>query len=309
MEENKSQSVVTILLEDGTPSGVRTIEIANWNGIAYAVYRPLVPAFIKNNKLGSCFYFLIGKNDDGKHVFYIGQTEDIKMRFTQHLEKKDFWEQIIVFSGTGLTVAYTLWLEQAFYNELKNANRVDVNNENTPAGANLAKRDIVIAQQYKKQAYIVLGVLGFVDINKKITVTGGKGIEETFVTGGKRIEEPTEIYLCTRKGASGKMVVLPDGYILLEGSVLLPDNPNHKDESFMKATYRLRDELRGTGKLKDRDDGKIDLLEPHIFNSPTSAAKFVICASADGLVEWKVNGKTLKEMQSINEDEESNESV
>jgi len=86
-------------------------------------------------------------------------------------------------------------------------------------------------------------------------------------------------YHYTRSGADGRMVELDDGtYMVLAGSVLLPDNDDYRNNPRygLKYQYDLRDDLRRRGKLKRiSGENKMELLEPQIFKSRTGAATFI----------------------------------
>ncbi|WP_242870082.1 DUF4357 domain-containing protein [Tindallia californiensis] len=52
-------------------------------------------------------------------------------------------------------------------------------------------------------------------------------------------------------------------------------------------------------KFSERINSDYVLLEDTIFSSPSTAASFVVCGSANSLTMWKMeDGKTLKDIES-----------
>ena len=97
-------NMVTIFLENGTMHGTRTFEIGNWNGTAHAIYKNDLPSFFKETDIDmSCVYVLVSSC---KTKVYVGESEEIKTRLLSHVKKKDFWEQVIFFTGPGLNKAH-----------------------------------------------------------------------------------------------------------------------------------------------------------------------------------------------------------
>lgn len=302
-------SVITIFLEDGLPSGPKTVEIANWSGIAHAACRASVESFLDGKNIDSpCLYFLIGKEDGNNPKFYVGESEEVATRISSHVKNKAFWDEAIVFSSkdANLTKAHVRWLERAFYHDLLDAGRVSIQNDNTPCGSKLPDRDIAILQHYKQHVYTVLGVLGFVDIDKRIPPIMPRMPITIPVQVIPRPINEDDVFACIRSGSNARMLVLSDEtYVVLAGSICLPDNQKYRNMAsswYLESVYRRRDAAMNDGKLRQLPDGKFELLEDQIFTSPSRASAFITGMSSNGLLDWKLHGMTLKDVRSLEAD-------
>lgn len=74
-------------------------------------------------------YILVNRN---KQKAYIGETDDFIKRISQHLTKKDFWNEVLVFLGVNDTISKTevLYLECCAYKKAVEVNSFDLS-ENT----------------------------------------------------------------------------------------------------------------------------------------------------------------------------------
>jgi hypothetical protein len=156
------------MLVDGNPAGIRIVTIANWAGIALATYRSDLARFLDREELERpAVYFLAGKDvETGKISMYVGESDSFKQRIKGHADKT-FWDQTIVFTSNDgrFNKATVKYLEASFYEGMINADRVIMMNNNRPRGVSLGESDTSIANEYKTNARIVLGVLGFIDID------------------------------------------------------------------------------------------------------------------------------------------------
>ena len=159
--------VIEIILVDGIPSGIRVVTIANWAGVALASSREDMPRFLDREELERpALYFLTGKDTGGNVAIYVGESDSFKARIRGH-DAKTFWDQAIVLTSMDgrFNKATVKHLEAEFYNGMLESGRVVVMNTNHPRGVSLGESDVAIADEYRLNARIVLGVLGFVDID------------------------------------------------------------------------------------------------------------------------------------------------
>ena len=159
--------IIEIILVDGDPAGIRVVTIANWAGVALTTYRSDMSRFLEREELERpALYFLAGKDvKTGKISMYVGESDSFKQRINGHAEKT-FWDQAVVFTSNDgrFNKATVKYLEALFYEEISKAGRVVMMNSNRPRGVSLGESDTSIANEYKQNASILLGVLGFIDI-------------------------------------------------------------------------------------------------------------------------------------------------
>ncbi|MHA1647880.1 MAG: GIY-YIG nuclease family protein [Promethearchaeota archaeon] len=284
--------VVSLFLVTGDPRGLKKVEIKNRSTQAFAVYKNDIKALLDRKEVRKPgIYFLIGKDEGiNKFIFYIGETEDIRTRLKDHMEK-EFWSQCIVFTSKDelLNKAHVKWLESNFYKELYEAKQVILENKNTPGGAKVSEDDEAVLEEFKEDIVLVLGTLGFVDINKQ---------EEIIPQSNELSSIRNIIYKLRRKEIEARMIPKASGYLVLKGSELLPETTKYREDPSVKSSYILRDRLLNENKIKE-SNGKLILTEDYLFNSPTAGAQFLIGKSVSGRVEWvtEQEGTSLKEIE------------
>ena len=93
------EQVVTVILRNGTSTGILECSIDEWFGICYRIPRNKLKE-AKNLKCinNTGIYILLGENTEtGGKLAYIGETEKIYKRLVDHNREKDFWNECIVF--------------------------------------------------------------------------------------------------------------------------------------------------------------------------------------------------------------------
>ena len=110
---------ITLFLMDGDPNGRWTCELSNWTGKAYKIPRTLLKECASRPDLKQAgVYFLLGRSDEsGQPLAYIGEAENVFDRLCQHLEGKDFWNEVITFTSKdkNLNKAHVKYLENKLY--------------------------------------------------------------------------------------------------------------------------------------------------------------------------------------------------
>ncbi|GAA1989618.1 GIY-YIG nuclease family protein [Isoptericola halotolerans] len=157
---------VRLFLVDGTPGGLMTAEIMNWTG---HVLRG------KHDKLGeirrrpeaqrTCVYILLSDDPEttGGRRAYIGQSDDVASRLTQHDAHKEFWDEVVLVTSkdANLTSAHVRYLEARLVALAKVTGRAPLLNGNAPTGgAPLPEADASDMDYFIEQLRILLPVLG-----------------------------------------------------------------------------------------------------------------------------------------------------
>ena len=155
---------VTIYLADGTPSGIRHVEIANWSGQAIACPRSRLNElrqWTEAQRPG--VYFLLEKQtaETGDRA-YIGESENVVKRLSQQDKNQDFWNEVIVFTSKdeNLTKAHIKYLESRLTAISIEADRYKIENGNTPTESTLPRADKDAMEEFVHNLRIVLGTLG-----------------------------------------------------------------------------------------------------------------------------------------------------
>jgi len=210
MNESKHfGKVIKLFLYDGNPNGRWRCELSNWTGIAYKIPRNLVKTSEERAELSSPgVYFLFGYDDNhDRPLVYIGEAEDIIKRLKQHLDKKDFWNEVILFisKDNNLNKAHIKYLEYEFYRTAKECNRYSIDNSNIPTKSSISESEQAELEEFIYNAKILVNALGhkvFEHYSSNTAIISEKEIVFDLSVGNEK--------------AYGKPT--SDGFVLLKGS-------------------------------------------------------------------------------------------
>ena len=269
---------ITLYLIDGDPNGRIMCELSNWSGKAYKIPRNLIKKSEDREDLNNTgVYLLIGKNELGDNIVYIGEAENIKQRLTQHLGSKDFWNETIIFisKDNNLNKAHIKYLESRLYELAKEAERYSIENSTKPTKSNISEPDQAEMEEFIDNLMLLVNTLGHKIFDAIIS---------------KNNIEDDIIFQISNKG------LLATGKPTNEGFVVFKDSTISKSISVNTSYETLRNKLVNNGYIVE-DANSAKLTKDYIFSSPSAAACIVLGVSANGLTAWKCKGKTLKELQ------------
>ena len=281
----KFGKTIKIFLIEGDPSGRMTCELSNWTGKAYKIPRIKVKDCNDREDLKNPgIYLLFGKDESGKDLVYIGETEVVLKRILQHLNSKDFWNETILFisKDENLNKAHIKYMENRLYEIAQSANRYVIINNTTPTQSSISESDIAEMEEFINNIKILVNTLGHKVFEKKREIkTKEQQDKETFhidsVRGAKASGEPTS-----------------DGFLVHKGSKIAIETT----KSYTPNLVKLREKFLQNKFIKINSN-VIILQEDYLFSSPSAAASIVMGRNANGLNEWKLkDGITLKEFES-----------
>lgn len=280
----KFGKTIKIFLIDGDSNGRMSCELSNWSGKAYKIPRINIKDCADRDDLTKTgVYLLLGKDEEGKELVYIGEAESILKRLNQHLTQKDFWNESIVFlsKDNNLNKAHIKYLENRLHDIAKSANRYRVENTVTPTQSSISESDIAEMEEYIEHVKMLVSTLGHKVFEEKREV--------------KPKKDQNIFYIKAARGADAQGERTSDGFVVYKGSLASDSTTS----SMANSTLRLRQTLIDNGDLQ-QVDGNYVFTEDYIFSSPTTAAVIVMGRNANGLVEWKLaDGKTLKEFEAV----------
>lgn len=293
---------INLFLIDGEANGRVKCTLANWTGIAYKIPRTEIDKCKSRADLQqSGVYFLFGVSDDtGENIVYIGQAgtrknkSGVLNRLQEHRRnlEKDYWTEAVVFTTSNNSFGPTeiSYLENRFCNIAQETNRYVVKNGNDPTQGNITEEKESELEEFIDYAKIVMGTFGY-----KIFVPY---TEKKATTGESVMEDPELLFSLSRKSRKSKRIInatckqTNEGFVVLKGSDI-----ETVDSSSIPASIK---ELRK--KIEIGSDKKLQ--SDVLFRSPSYAAAFVIGGHANGLIEWKRDGKALKEIEETEVDME-----
>lgn len=286
------KTIITYLV-NGNPSGVKTVEFSNRLIKGVSIPRKDFRKNILRKELKySGVYILIGSDELGNNLAYIGQATILKNRLNEHHLKKDFWNTAICFTHKdgSLTESDINYLEKELIKEAKNAERYILTNENRGNNGLIQEYRIPDMKEFLEDIKILTLNLGY-SFLKKIK---GKN------SNNKNSNEV--VYFLKNRGSNAEGIYTEEGFLVFEGSI----GPKILQDGVIKNNgyaERNRPKFLNQNIIKMEDD-KIIFLKNYLFSSPSSAASFVAGASLNGWMEWKdKNGKTLHENERESMDE------
>jgi hypothetical protein len=158
---------IRIYVPDGDPDGVRVIDRMNWTGRGVSFPRDVWERAARRPELAKPgVYILIGRKDDDEEddlpLLYIGQTDDLLNRLTQHQKDKDFWDRAVVFVSTndGLNRAHITWLEHALIRRAKDIGQCHLDNGNAPKEPPLPEFEKADTEGFLREIVQILPLIG-----------------------------------------------------------------------------------------------------------------------------------------------------
>ena len=287
---------IRIYLADGTPSGIRHVEIANWSGQAIACPRGRFSELTKweeAKRPGIYFLFERQASDIGNKA-YIGESENVIKRLIDHERNKDFWNEVVIFTSKdeNLTKSHIKYLESRLVAMGIECQRYKLENANTPTESNLPRADKDAMEEFIHNLRIIIGTLG----HKLLDPIKSSATIEEIINTKSTIGIPLFFSIKNLK-AQGQMT--DDGFLLLAGS----DFATTTNLSMPGNTKKIRDALIEEGTLKMAGEN-YKLLKDTLFSSSSYAAAVVAGTSRSGPQSWQDStGRTLKviEEQILNE--------
>ncbi len=261
---------IQLFLMDGDASGRIKCTMANWTGIAYKIPRIYLNECKDRADLKqSGVYFMFGTSGDDEHSIYVGQAgsrkngEGLFQRIREPHDSID-WTEVITFSTTNNSFGQTeiSYLENRFHELAKSANRYTVVNSNSPAQGNITEEKESELEEFIDYAQIIVGTLGHRVFEPVLEASGNNEVTEELILKNSKAD------------AIGART--SDGFVVKKGSKLAAA-PTRSCPTYIR---NLRD------RYKTRIDSNNKLTEDTLFQSPSTAAGFVMYASQNGLQVW-----------------------
>ena len=267
---------INITLVDNTPQGVQVLTIANRICQAYVVPRTRLHYLTteQGTLVGkSVLYILLQSQPKGstqKPQAYIGQTDDIMKRAKDHDSKKAFWDRIILFcaSNDEITSTEVEYFEHKAITEALQIEHYDLNeNKQIPKGKKIPTHRKAPADDFFEDVRMLLTIIGcdILDGSSDKACTSLDTNTPTFYIKGKDAD-------AAGRYSGGKFTVL-------KGSVFsCTEAPSYTGKGKRKQFI---------GEHCTVVSGLLRLKEDYTFNSPSTAAEYVLGCSANGWITWK----------------------
>jgi len=278
---------IKIYLSDGSPTGLRHVEIANWSGQAMACPRSRFSE-LKNWKESQRpgVYFLIEKQTtDEVNSVYIGESENVFKRLSDHDRKKDFWNEVIIFTSKdeNLTKSHVKYLESRLSFLTIEADRYKLENGNKPTQSTLPRSDKDAMEEFIHNTQMIHGTLGH-----KLLVPL-KSIKEK--TNSQSLVD-SELFFNVN-GLNSIGMQTDEGFLISKGSEISKSTT----ASIPDKIKILRDKLIVENILIENEDF-YKLSKDIVVSSSSYAAALVAGTMRSGPQSWKnSNEKNLKDIE------------
>ncbi|WP_236781399.1 GIY-YIG nuclease family protein [Aliivibrio fischeri] len=276
-------------MADGTPTGLRHVEIANWSGQALACPRSRfseLNRWDESKRPGVYFLFEKTSNDDS-HSAYIGESEDVFKRLVNHDREKDFWNEVIIFTSKdeNLTKAHVKYLEARLVELSKSAERYKLENSNNPTKSSLPRADAAAMEEFIDNIKLVLGSLGH-KILESISAQVAAPEEKIDTLSNHLLKFNVNKIIATGR-------VSDDGFLLLKGSQISLNN----SASMPGKSLSIKEQMINEGTLTAFPT-YYELNKDKLLSSSSYAAALVAGNSRSGPQSWKTeNGELLKKLE------------
>lgn len=282
----ETSNKISIFLVDGEPDGLKTAQLDDWGINVIVIPKNKIESI--NNRAdcrGHAIYFLIEGEDEeveqsataSKPNAYIGITDNLYRRLSNHRSNKDFWHTAIAFVNNGniFTRSSIEYLESRCHGMAKKAGRFDVReNKQNPSAPDPQESDIsVMENKVLPKLKLMLCVFGY-PLLQEARTTSPEFPEFTCAQATAQITSDRK--LVVHKGSKAK---------------------TEPSEAIEKKYHKDIKKLMADGYLKKEDENFYIFIKDCVFNSPSGACNVILGRHANGWQEWKTKkGETLEEI-------------
>ena len=273
---------------DGDATGRIKASLTNWTGLVYSLPRTYLAQSKKDRPdlQSTGVYFLLGRSEEtSQDIIYIGQAGErengkgLLGRIEEHDKSKEFWNKaiLVLTSNNSFGATDITYLERSFYDLELKSGRYSFENNQVPSHGNVTEEKKAELDEFIEYVRLVVGSMGYRMFEPMLpTSHHKKQNNKNPETQNLHIQLNGKVIACGQRN--------DEGFVLRSGSLLMPPK-----ESFPPSLLKKREELEKASKIAS---GKTT--EDILFSAPSTAARFVLGRSANGLDMWKdKNGKTL----------------
>ncbi len=274
-----NQNVITMILKNGTTTGIVQSNLDEWIGVSYRIPRTKLKEAKELKGIDNTgVYILFGTDEDtGKNRAYIGEAEDIYKRLIQHNKSKEFWRECTIFvsQDNSLNKAHIKFIENELYLKANQVGRYVIENDTKPTKTTLDGADEIRAIKFYEKIKMLTSIYGY-------------PIFDDIVSKEKIEEQKNILYLTNNKITYAKGIMTDEGFVILKGSKIKEGISEGISLSLLKFAERERNS-------EDIING--EFVNDHLCSSPSMAGVIILGRNCSGYEEWKnKDGKKLKDI-------------
>ncbi len=285
-----------IFLPDATVMGLRHAEIINRTGQAVACPRSRLDAlkeWPETNKPGVYFLFE-ARLGDSKPMAYIGESESVAERLLSHDRKKEFWNEVVIFTNKddNLSKSHIKYLESRLESLARKADRYVLDNGNSPTQSSLSRSEREAMEELLEDIRLFLGTLGYPILESLIQTPASTTTEGDHSPPASGADKEFKF---TVHGLVAWGMQTDEGFVLKKGSTASKTNT----DSLSPKLVKRKEQLIADGILEIEDD-HLRLSKDILMSSSSYAAALIAGTSRSGPQSWYAkNGKSLKELEDL----------
>ena len=281
---------IRIFLVDGTPGGIRTVEIGLSTAKAVIASRAALSALSKREESRRTgVYVLIGDDPmiPGRTAIYVGEGDDVLQRILAHDKDptKEFWDRVALFVSKdhNLTKAHVRYLEARLVEQATSSKRATVLNKVVPIGGRLPEADEAEMNELLDHIRLML------------STSGVTAFESAHAPPPTLTSSPPVLALTMAGDGYAARCELRDGaFVVLKESVARATEA----PSLSQTSRAMRAELLTTGVIEKRADGSLRFVQDFAFGSASGSAQVICAATVNGRAVWRLgDGRVLKDWQ------------
>lgn len=279
---------------DGKPDGMLTAEVFNWTGHVLMTPRTQIGEALRREEMTYAGVYLLFGEKDGEPLAYIGEAEDVSERIRNHDTRKDWWTSAVLVTSTAnnLNKAHVKYLEARLVEEAKSIGKIELENARIPALPSLseaARSNMEAFLDYLLMVLPALRIDAFVRSTRPTTAAVPQG-------PAMAVNSPVFELHNVANDLHAKAQLIDGDFVVLAGSSARRAwaGTGTEDSSYA----RLHAELVRNGILVEKGPQRVFGVN-YAFKSPSAAAAVVNGRSANGTIEWKIQGqgKTYKQWE------------
>lgn len=279
---------IELFFHDGDPDGMTTATIPfQWTGHVLVTNRTQVFDALKEPEAGQPGVYLLVGETDGGLTLYVGETDEIRTRITQHIKsgKKDWWERAIFVTAQGepLNKAHARYLESRIYGLASRISKVALDNSNAPTASPLSKAAQAHMEDFLQNLRLVLPALRFDFLTEQAK-------PKNPIVSPELINS-TVFFVLSTKEVTARARQEGGDFVVEEGS---DARSKWVGSTTKDSTYgRLYASLVVQGIIGDLG-GSRKFLQSYSFNSVSAAASVVTGRPTSGQGAWLLEDNTDK---------------
>ena len=293
---------IRIYLKDGTVTGIKFGEVVNQTIQSISCPRlRTTELFDYPEAKRPGVYFLFGQDEEtGEPKAYIGEAENVFVRLQEHIIKKEFWNEVIIFvsKDENLTKSHVKYLESRLIQIALTTKRYKIDNYNQSQLSSLPPADRDAMEEFLIYVKLLIGVLGHKLLEEVTSVPIKKSNDHLLIDNitDEKISSSSnlDLYLSI-SGLNAKALQTEEGIVVIQGSEAAKEIMSSLSNGYRE----LREKLISNGDLKLVGE-KYIFQKDILFDTASPAASTIVGYSINGPQNWKdISGRSLKEIERL----------